>query len=185
LVVRASTASWVSSTNITDDTEFMTAAMNEDVMGFVSKAIKESQQYRGVKTDADTTRKLMLLKFAASLPAPSDPAKRSELASIAAKLEGLYGKAKWCAKDFVPGKGAAEDQKKCRDIGQLAAVLEAQWPKRRCPVRVLARVARDVERNAPALRAVDQALERRGTRSRLRRLGPILASDVRDVSRGV
>jgi peptidyl-dipeptidase A len=54
------------------------------------------------------------LRIGPTLPAPSDPRQRAELAAIAARLEGTYGKGKWCGAD---GKGA------CRDLGQLEAVL--------------------------------------------------------------
>ena len=99
--------------------------MAEDLSSYIAKAIKESQQYRGLKLDPDTARQLMLLRYASSLPAPADPAKASELASLAAKLEGMYGKGKWCGEGFKEGVNLAEDKKNCRDLQQLSAVLEA------------------------------------------------------------
>ncbi len=125
LGVRASTAAWIANTNITDDTERNSASMAEDLSSYVAKAIKESQQFRGVKLDPDTARQLMLLRYASSLPAPADPAKAGELAGIAAKLEGLYGKGKWCGEGYKEGVNPSEDKKNCRDLGQLSAVLEA------------------------------------------------------------
>jgi len=125
LSVRSATASWIAATHITDDTEQASAWASEDVMAFVSKSIKESMQYKGLKLDPDTERKLMLLRVSGALPAPSDPAKRAELAGLAAKLEGMYGKGKSCPKGYTPGQSPEEDRKRCRDLGQLSAVIEA------------------------------------------------------------
>src|SRR3954468_2466252 len=113
---RAATAEWIKNTYITDDTERNEAAMAEEVMAFLANAIKESTRYKDLKgMDRDTERKLHLLRIAATVPAPSDPEKRAELAGIAAKLNGLYGKGKWCGK---PGSGA-----KCRDLEELSDVM--------------------------------------------------------------
>lgn len=115
LWTRSATAEWIKSTYITDDTERNAAWANEEVMGYLTSSIKESQKLRGTKgLDSETARYLYLLSIATSLPAPSDGAKRKELAETAAKLEGLYGKGKYCGKD---GKG------KCRDLQELSNVL--------------------------------------------------------------
>jgi peptidyl-dipeptidase A len=118
LWIRSSTAEWIKATYITDDTERNAAALNEDVMAYLSSAIAESVRFDGVKVDPDTGRMLHLLKVATSLPAPKDPARRRELAEIAAKLEGLYGKGKWCGTP-APGKAAP----RCRDLQDLEEVL--------------------------------------------------------------
>src|ERR687891_166770 len=114
LVVRASTAEWIKSTYITDDSERNAAWANEAVMAYLTDAIKKAAQFKDVKTDPETERMLYLLRVSSALPAPSDPAKRRELAQIAAKLEGIYGKGKYCGKD---GKG------KCRDLLELEKVM--------------------------------------------------------------
>jgi peptidyl-dipeptidase A len=117
LTVRASTADWIRNTDITDDTERNAAAMAEDVMAYLSKAIPEAARFDGVSADPDTTRMLHLLKLQSNLPAPRDPAKRRELAELASRLEGMYGKGKWCAAPRVASasrKGAAAPR--CRDV---------------------------------------------------------------------
>ncbi|WNG36753.1 M2 family metallopeptidase [Archangium minus] len=115
LWVRQSTAEWIKATYITDDTERNAASINEEVMGYINQAIKEAARFKDVQgLDADTARTLHLLRVSSSLVAPSDAQKRSELASIAAKLEGLYGKGKYCGKD---GKG------QCKDLGELSDVM--------------------------------------------------------------
>ena len=115
LWVKSSTAEWIKNTYITDDTERNAAVANEEVMAYTSAAIKEAVKFDGLALDPDTRRMLYLLKVSASLPAPNDSGKRAELAALAAKLEGLYGKAKYCGKD---GKG------KCRDLQELEKVID-------------------------------------------------------------
>jgi peptidyl-dipeptidase A len=119
LLIRSSTADWIKATFITDDTERNAAALDEDVMAYLSTAIKDSVRFDGVKADPDTERMLMLLRIASPLPAPSDPARRSELAAIAAKLEGIYGKGKWCG----PPAAGAKSSPKCRDLQDLEEVM--------------------------------------------------------------
>jgi peptidyl-dipeptidase A len=123
LYTRAGTAEWIKSTYITDDTERNAAQVNEEVMAFTGQAIKSSLLYKDANADADTMRILKLLRVSQSLPAPADAKKRTELASTAAKLEGMYGKAKWCGPGYVAGKDAKADEKACKDLGQLSDVL--------------------------------------------------------------
>ena len=118
LWIRSQTADWIKSTYITDDTERNSAALSEDVMAFLSKAIADSVRFDRAGGDYDTRRQLHLLKIATSLPAPNDPERRRELAEIAAKLEGIYGKGKWCGTP-VPGKPAP----RCKDLQDLEEVM--------------------------------------------------------------
>ncbi len=116
LWTKQATAEWIKSTYITDDTERNAAWVNEEVLAYMNQAIKESRRFDGLKLDADTARFLHLLRVNSAIAAPSDAQKRAELATIAAKLEGLYGKGKYCKKDKA-GKEA------CRDLGELSDVL--------------------------------------------------------------
>ncbi|MCP3099503.1 M2 family metallopeptidase [Myxococcus sp. K15C18031901] len=112
LWTKQATAEWIKSTYITDDTERNAAYVNEEVLGYVNGAIKDSRRFDGLKLDADTARMLHLLRVSQALPAPSDAQKRAQLATIAAKLEGLYGKGKYCGADG-----------KCRDLEELSDVM--------------------------------------------------------------
>ena len=96
LWVRQSTAEWIKSTYITDDTERNAAAFNEDAMAYLTQANKDALRFKGLKLDPETERMLYLLRISSALPAPSNAEKRTELANTAAKLEGLYGKGKSC-----------------------------------------------------------------------------------------
>ncbi len=116
LAVRASTAEWIKNTYITDDTERMAAAINEELLGFLSSSVKLAARFATVKTDADTERMLHLLRVSAPLAAPSDPKLRLELTTLAAKMEGHYGKAKACGAD-----GNAKD---CLDIEKLGLLFQ-------------------------------------------------------------
>lgn len=117
LLVRQAHAEWIKATYITDDTERNAAYANEDLMAYLSKAIPASMRFAAVPgLDAETKRLLHLLRLTSPLPAPNDPAKREELAAAAARLEGLYGKGKWCGKD---GKA------RCRDLQELEEVLRS------------------------------------------------------------
>lgn len=107
-------AEWIKDTYITDDTEAMAAKGQEAVMAYTAGAVKDAQRYSGAKLDEDTARQLHLLRISLALPAPNDPAKREELASIQAKMSGMYGKGKYCD---------PKNPESCRDLGKLSEVL--------------------------------------------------------------
>ena len=108
-------AEWTKSTYITHDTEILAAEANEKVLGYTSEAIKTAASFNGLELDADTERQLHLLKVSSSLPSPSAADKRKELATIASKMEAIYGKGKFCKSD--------KDPKSCRDLGQLSETI--------------------------------------------------------------
>ena len=116
LAVASSKAEWEKNTNITEATEKAAAAANEQLMGFMGKTIKAATGFPTEGLDADTARKLHLIKTTASPPpAPADAAKRKELAELGAKMEGIYGKGKACKDPKKP--------KTCKDIGQLSDIM--------------------------------------------------------------
>ena len=91
--VEASVADWIKSTYITDDTERNSAAANERLLGYASDAAKAAVPFKDMPgLDADTARMLHLLRI--NGPVIDDPAKRLEMTTLAARLEGSYGKAK-------------------------------------------------------------------------------------------
>src|SRR5439155_18184363 len=96
LMIRSSTADWIKNTYITDDTERAAAAANDELLGYTTAAVRASRRFARVKADADTRRKLHLLRVASTTAAPLDPARRLELTTLGAKLEGMYGRAKAC-----------------------------------------------------------------------------------------
>ncbi len=113
--VEGAKAEWAKATNITDETEAAAAKANAATMKYETEAIAASTKFSSYKGDPDVERQIKLLQLTSTLPAPNDDAKRKELAEIMAKLEGMYGKGKYCK-----GRGKKEE---CRDLGQLEDVL--------------------------------------------------------------
>ncbi|MFL5417668.1 MAG: M2 family metallopeptidase, partial [Myxococcales bacterium] len=111
LTTRSNTAEWIKSTYITEDTERLAADANEVLLGYNAAAVKTAARWNGGKLDPETARMLYLLRTGSSLAAPADPRRRLELTTLAARLEGLYGKGKYC-------KGG-----KCRDLEELSDVI--------------------------------------------------------------
>jgi peptidyl-dipeptidase A len=112
LAIKQGTADWIKSTYLTDDTERAAAAANDEALAFQSAAIEEAGRYAKLPLDEDSRRQLLLLRLAGA--GPSDPAHRLELTTLAARLEGMYGKGKWCGPD---GKA------KCRDLEELSELM--------------------------------------------------------------
>ncbi len=111
LWIDAERASWVYSTFITDDTEQMQAAARRKVIDETVRLSKEAQRFKGLKLAPDVARKLALLPISLSLVAPSDPAKSKELSEIAAQMEGIYGKGKYCPDS---------DESHCMDLNTIS-----------------------------------------------------------------
>jgi peptidyl-dipeptidase A len=105
LQIEVARAFWVQSTYITPDTSYLAAKANEKLLAFTSRAIGESKRFIGQELDPDTARQLELLRRGTTMPAPDDPAKRAELASLATELESRYGSAKVC-----PAEGECLDE---------------------------------------------------------------------------
>ncbi|MBM4371218.1 MAG: M2 family metallopeptidase [Deltaproteobacteria bacterium] len=112
-------ASWVAATYITDDTELMAADAAERVMEFVSRAAAETRRFQDLDLSGEPVlaRKLHLLRIANPLPAPADPARRAELARIAAAMQGAYGKARGC----LPAEAGSEAR--CLPLGELDEII--------------------------------------------------------------
>ncbi len=121
LVIDAERMNWVKSTYITDDTELLDAKQQERVMEFRARKIKEARAFEGLELAPDTKRSLYLLKFSAGLPAPADPKKRAELAETASKMEGIYGKGKYCS-PILKGKGT-DKTSECLPLVDLSKIL--------------------------------------------------------------
>ena len=81
---------WVKATNITYDTNWLEARMNEELtelsVGFANRA----RAFNGVELDAETRRKIDLLRGGIVLPAPTTPGAAGELAQITTRLDSTY-----------------------------------------------------------------------------------------------
>ena len=85
-------------------------------MAWMTENIPRAAAYlRAEGLDESMARQLKILTGATALPAPSDPEKREALATVAAKLNGMYGKGKHCTDPADPETS--------RDLGDLETVL--------------------------------------------------------------
>ncbi len=116
-------AGWVQSTFITDDTEILAAKASARATELSVKLAQESKKFEGLALPAEMSRKLLLLKLALTVPAPSDPDKTAELSRIEAEMEGSYGKGKYCPDQPTDGKD-------CWDLPKMEQMLaESRDPK--------------------------------------------------------
>ena len=112
----AGQAAWVQATYITPDTEALAAAANERQIKAAVEYAKQAARYDKVQLPADLRRKLLLLKTSLTLAAPKDAKLSSELTKLTTRMEGNYGKGKYCP---PPGNKPEE----CQDIQQLSRIL--------------------------------------------------------------
>jgi peptidyl-dipeptidase A len=115
LAVRASRAGWVQQNFITDDTETMAAQANEKLTAAVTQFALDARRFDGMKLPPELARKFLLLKLSLTAPAPNNDAERKELTELASKLDGMYGKGKYCKQ--VDGK------EKCLSLNDLSRIL--------------------------------------------------------------
>ncbi|HWF04648.1 MAG TPA: M2 family metallopeptidase, partial [Candidatus Angelobacter sp.] len=115
LGVRASRASWVQENFITDDTETMSAQAAEKLTAVVTQLALDARRFNGLKLPPDLTRKFLLLKLSLTAPAPNNDAERKELTELASKLDGMYGKGKYCKQ--------ADGKEKCLSLGDLSRIM--------------------------------------------------------------
>src|SRR5215831_6186630 len=113
LSVDESRSGWVQSTYITDDTEALHAQANERLIAATAGYAKRAARFDGVKLPEDLARRLKLLKVSLTLAAPADPKESAEVTRIAASLEGIYGKGKYCP----PGR------QDCLDLEEITKIL--------------------------------------------------------------
>jgi peptidyl-dipeptidase A len=114
LNIKAGRADWVKSTFITEDTELLAAEANENLIAATTALAEQSRKFENADLSPEAKRKLKLLKLALTLPAPKDPAERSELTKITASMEGEYGKGKYCPDG---------DKGKCLSLPDLEEII--------------------------------------------------------------
>ena len=115
LGARAGRAQWVQENFITDDTETMAAQAQEVLTKAVTQLALDARRFDGMKLPPELARKFKLLKLSLTAPAPNNDAERKELTELASKLDGMYGKGKYCKQ--VDGK------EKCFSLGDLSRTL--------------------------------------------------------------
>jgi len=100
LWIASERADWVRMTYITYDTEIIATAAREALMEFVGKKAIEAVKYLGRNLSEEVKRKLHILRTWLDLPPPKDPQKRRELASLATRMDSMYGEGKYCSERY-------------------------------------------------------------------------------------
>jgi peptidyl-dipeptidase A len=109
LTIEGEQAGWVQLTYINNDTQSLSAKASERLLTYFNKAVKQAKTYDVAKLSPTNARKIELIKQGVSSPAPDDPARLAELTQLSAKLESLYGAAKFCP----------DGEKSCKGIDVL------------------------------------------------------------------
>jgi peptidyl-dipeptidase A len=131
----ANRLSWVASTFITADTEWLSAKLGADLAPLVVARVKRAAMFDGVSVDAVTRRKLELVKRGVTLAPPDRPGAAEELSNIGVRMSTTYSTAK------VPYQGGQltiediEDKlRTSRDPAEIKALWEG-WHATAIPMR--------------------------------------------------
>jgi peptidyl-dipeptidase A len=103
----------VQRTYITPDTEAIAARAGERQQAEYARLVAESKAFDGQPLPADAARTIKLLRLGLDAPAPEDPAKRTELATIGTRMVSVYSAGKYCPKG----------ESSCMNFEALAKVL--------------------------------------------------------------
>ncbi|TDU28766.1 peptidyl-dipeptidase A [Panacagrimonas perspica] len=115
---RLGAAFWIAQTYITDDAQLLAANATEEQLEFQSAKAEEAKRFNDTPgLSPETARALTLIKLGPTMPAPSDPAKRKELAAIAAKMDANYGAGQWCRPN-------AAGQEECLKLQQIEKIVD-------------------------------------------------------------
>jgi peptidyl-dipeptidase A len=114
---QAAYAEWVQETNITDDTEAISAKANERVALRTNELVLAARRFDSLTLPPGLARKFKLLKLNGS---PTDPKLVAELTQVEAALDGMYGKGKYCP---TAPDGKTADPSKCLGIEELEPLI--------------------------------------------------------------
>ena len=95
LSVKGNQANWIHENFITEDSEGIAAAVNDEITAVTTELVEQAKRFDGLKMPAELERKFLLLKLQLVAPAPKDPKLRKELTTIAVSLDSDYGKGKF------------------------------------------------------------------------------------------
>lgn len=131
------TTNWVRATYINQDTALLASRAAEEYASWQSRAVAASLAYEGKPMSAATARALKLLRLATAEPAPSDPARRKELADVATELAGMYGTGKYCPADGRDCMSLTELSKTMAESRDYEVLLDAWagWRTVSAPMR--------------------------------------------------
>jgi peptidyl-dipeptidase A len=123
--------SWVQSTYITDDTDLLAALSNERIITAAVEYAKQATRFDGLALPADLARKLHLLKTALTLATPSTAKEATELTQIVARMEGAYGRGKYCASSNAPDVKSGVSEKSCLDLQDITKIMAGTFEPER------------------------------------------------------
>ncbi len=124
LGIDANQAGWVQQNFITVDTEAINAKSNKAFIEAVAKYAKDATRFEGLDLPADQRRQINLLRLSLVMAAPSDQKEATELTTIAARMDGAYGRGKWCP-------DSARKRRACLDIEEITDIMAtSRDPKR-------------------------------------------------------
>ena len=124
--VEASQVNWVNSTYLTEDTDAMAARINAVGTEKSVKYALEAAKYKDVPgLNADTKRKLDILRTGLVLPAPTKAGAATELNQIATNLQSQYGK----GRGTLNGKeiSGSDIEEQMGNIDRKPAELAEMW----------------------------------------------------------
>ncbi|HET8547818.1 MAG TPA: M2 family metallopeptidase [Bryobacteraceae bacterium] len=122
---------WVQSTYVTDDTDLLAALANERMIAATVEHAKQATRFDGPALPADLARKLHLLKTALTLATPSDPKQATELTQIVARMEGAYGRGKYCASSNAPDVKSGIAEESCLDLQDITKIMAGTFEPER------------------------------------------------------
>jgi peptidyl-dipeptidase A len=94
----ANHAAWARATYIIHDTEWLETKANAALTEATVKLALGAAKFNDVEVDADTRRKLDLLRLSQVLPAADRPGAAEELAALTTKLDSIYSTGKFTYK---------------------------------------------------------------------------------------
>jgi len=125
-------AGWVQQNFITVDTEAMNARANKAYIEAVAQYAKDAVKFQGLDLPAEQRRQLDLLRLSLVMAAPSDQNEATELTTIAARMDGAYGRGKWCPDPKIAGSSArSASSAACLDVEAITEIMaKSRDPKR-------------------------------------------------------
>ncbi|SHF97132.1 peptidyl-dipeptidase A [Microbulbifer donghaiensis] len=108
-------ASWLASTYINVDSQYVEALASERYTAMAVELASEAAKFNDLELDPDTRRQLTMLKQGLVFPAPKDPKLTAELAQIGSKMQGMYGAGKYCREE--------EGEEKCYTLTEMGQVM--------------------------------------------------------------
>lgn len=121
----SSKAAWINATYITDDTDAMASYFGAiDTTMRVDYALEAAKFATAPGLSAETRRRLILLRTALTLPAPTTPGASQELNDLATRLQSAYGKGKGTLKGQPINGSDIEEQ---MGINRNPEELKEMW----------------------------------------------------------